>query len=531
MAYLRLYFSEPYPLKTWVNYSEFDLKDTDVNHVVNGVTVKHLKYIKSNSFAAKKGQNINFKLVYNEVVNNFKVLTRTKEENDFLDRNNYEVKTSDNKTFTINTLWDNCEHGSTLIDVIIDVNGGSGEEEQITITKNFTNVTSDNTPNNIIKNSEFSFNLVADNGYILDNLTANIGEFERLDNSNAIFKGVATEDIVITATAIKVNTPILYINCKLINCSCNFKNGDVINYTDNIIITANNGYSFESVFTYQEEINGVKYEIEKTETGELIISGYRSTNIYLNEDIIAVEKLNRISNFVNIYKVNDDILNKLSKIRFINNLELSKLVDYGEFITKLYALPFKLDNKFLSSESNIILGNYDSGISALRVNQEIIMIDMGNINIDNCYQDNTKINLHGPLFDVINLPLELCNNSTINIKYVLNVYQGECNLNVYSKLTGGIIESKQIKIGLDIPFIQKQNNTIVNKIDNVVFNSLTYCYVEKITENFTKLDLIKDYTGFKQFNKIQLNSSATIKEKDEILNILNEGIYINDNNS
>lgn len=111
-------------------------------------------------------------------------------------------------------------------------------------------------------------------------------------------------------------------------------------------------------------------------------------------------------------------------------------------------------------------------------------------------------------------------------------------MNVTSDFTGSIIYSSTQNIVTQIPFVQKQNNSIVNQLSNV-YKYLTATPVIEVVRNIPYDDATSEFgkgsvwsgtlgeiDGYCEVNKIQLNTSATNEEKDNIINLLKEGVFI-----
>lgn len=324
------------------------------------------------------------------------------------------------------------------------------------------------------------------------------------------------------------------------NCTCNYSNGDILTSDKPITITANNGYEFTSSYTYKNDDTKITSSMQNNGT---TLTCNSNANIILNKEYIAVKKVEKIGNFVNLYYTNENELTELSKVRFVS--DSSTTVDYGSFITSLYKLPFPIDRGILDEvKSNIILGNYDSNVKSTRLMTYKTEIDGGTIIVPEKYKNvydylNTECILHLPHFNKMYINSEYVIGQTLTIKYIVDLYTGNVTSNVYSSFINDIIETQTQQIAENIPFIQKQNNSIVGTVSNINKNVITTAFIEIVrnipydNENIFGKKTI-DYcvigtkTGYIKVSNVVLNCTATVEEKEEIEQLLKEGVFINE---
>lgn len=419
-----------------------------------------------------------------------------------------------------------------------------------TITNNNTNcVCNSEIKSEYEKNEHISLEFTANEGYIFksDNIRLTTGA---LNNANAIYSDdnktiTLTGDIVGNLT-INVTANIVYtvsITGTLKNCTCNYSDGEVItNDKPEIILTANNGYEFSGVYTFLRDVNTYSFSVsdDKKTLTESISDGY---NYELNDEYKATKSVEKIGNFANLYYTNENELTELSKVRFANSSSTN--VDYGNFITALYKLPFPIDSGILAEEkSTIILGNYDSKVASTRLMTYKTEIDGGIISVPEKYKNvydylNTECILHLPHFNKMYINTEYVIGQTLTIKYIIDLYTGNVTANVYSSFIDDIIETQTQQIAENIPFIQKQNNSIIGTVSNINKNTITTAFIEIVrnipyyNENIFGKETI-DYcvigtkTGYIKVSDVVLNCTATVEEKEEIEQLLKEGVFINE---
>ena len=127
--------------------------------------------------------------------------------------------------------------------------------------------------------------------------------------------------------------------------------------------------------------------------------------------------------------------------------------------------------------------------------------------------------------------------NTLTIKYIIDLYTGNVTTNVYSSFVNDIIETQTQQIAENIPFIQKQNNSVVGTISNINKNVIETAYIEIVrnipydSENVFGREtidygVIGTYTGYIRVSDAVLQTTATINEKEEITQLLKEGVFL-----
>lgn len=410
------------------------------------------------------------------------------------------------------------------------------------VTDNITNVSADsNNPVRVEENTNFTLIYHANNGFTIDTITCNIGSVVISDNKlTATITGIATENIKVTATGKLIHY--VYITGTFNNCTCNYTNGEKVDTTKPVVISANSGYDFKGVNTYKK--GTTTHEFTKNEDNtQLYIETTSFTDnydYYINDNYSATKTSELVSGFVNLYNVTNTELKALSKARFVNNEGTT--VDYGEFITQLYVLPFEIDSGLIGEKDNIILGNYDSNVKSTLIRDSKLYIDGGIITVPNKYNNvydylNTTCTLRLPYFNPIIIDVDNVIDKTLTIQFIVDLYSGNCTATITSSFTDEIIHSETRNIVTQIPFIQKQNNSIVNQLSNVNENLIDTPFIEIVrnipyyaNDIFGKativFDTIGSVTGYCEVSDIQLITTATNEEKEEIESILKDGIFI-----
>lgn len=412
------------------------------------------------------------------------------------------------------------------------------------VETNLTNVSADeNNPVKVEENTDFTLIYHANNGYKINTITCNIGTVVISDDKlTATITGVATENISVVATGKKIHY--VYITGELNNCTCNYKNGEEITDDKIVTITANTGYTFKGVYTYKNLDTLFINQFAKNEEQTILTIDYVETwnsyDIDLNSYYGATKESELVNTFVNLYRVTNSEMKQLAVARFVDSEGTT--VDYGEFITQLYVLPFEISRDIIGERDNIILGNYDSKVESTMLIDSKLYINGGLITVPNKYNNvydylNTTCTLRLPFFNPIILDVDNVIDKTISIQYIVDLYSGNCTVNISSSFTGEIIHSETTNIVTQIPFIQKQNNSMVNQLSNANKNLIDNAFIEIVrnipyyaNDIFGKATIVFDtvgsVTGYCEISDIQLITTATNEEKEEIETLLKNGVFI-----
>ena len=404
-------------------------------------------------------------------------------------------------------------------------------------------------PETITEGSSYTFRFTSESGWLISRCTSNYGTAniaEDRKSATVVYNNVSST-LRIVLTSIEEIIPKVVITGTFVNATCNYTNGEVINKEKNIIITATSGYEFKNTYHYED--NGYSYDLVKNlEKTTLTIDTTQITglsDITLNDNYVATLPVETIGGFCNLYKVTEKELSQLSKVRFQKDTTSNTVVDYGSSITQLYILPLNLPAEIIGDKSNIILGSFDSQVESTLLNNYTVDYDMGAITVPAKYNNaydfiNTTCTLRVPFFNAVALDPENVVGHTINIKFTLDLYSGNVTMNVVSDFTGGIIYSATANIVTQIPFIQKQNNSVVNQLSNVFKYVIATPVIEVVrnipyqadnstfgreTVQVAKLNTVH---GYCEVDNVNLVTLATNDEKDSIISLLKEGVFINE---
>lgn len=418
-------------------------------------------------------------------------------------------------------------------------------ETTFTVTQTLENCTSNNIDEYVAGN-EVKIDLKCNINYIFDNIPVLTMGSETLnfivsdDKTTATITFTINDNATIVASATKPQHELV---TDLQNCTCNY-NGTIPHGEVNIIIKANDGYKLNGVVNVE---NVISHSYNNFTDGDTICNIPFDVRfdgaIYIQAQ--AIKKTEQISTFANLYRVTNDTLSELAKVRFRDFGSDGQIVDYGTFINNLIKIPFALPDDMIADIGDIQLGNYDSNVKADVLQTYIYSVNIGKITIPEKYGNiydykETNCILHLPCSENMVIPTEYVINHTLTLEYKLDLYSGNCTVNIISDFTNEIVDSKTFNIGVQIPFMQEQNNSVVSTLKNIIDNGVKTAFVEvvrNIPYNVNSVfgnetidyGTLENYVGFIKVSDILLNITATNDEKNQIEMLLKNGVYINEN--
>lgn len=416
-----------------------------------------------------------------------------------------------------------------------------------TITEDLTNIESYGiNPKTIEYGTSFVLQYSSSGDYKIKTLTSTIGTVTiSSDEQYATIAGTATENIVVTGVAVAEYN--ITISGTIENATCNYTSGDVISADVPPIITANEGFEFTGVYTYVH--GNLTSQATKSDDNTILTFSNVDGNIDLNDSYVATQKIEKLSTFVNLYTVTNDELTALSKVRFLDD------TDYGQYILGLYILPFIDLDLVTYQKTPIILGTYDSGIEATQITSNTVSVSLPQIDIPEKYGNvydylNTECVLRTPFYEDIPLNPEYVIGHTIVPFYRIDLYTGACRLNVVSSATDNVIYTSSSSICLNIPFIQKSSGSVINSLSQSPYTQVLTPIVEvkrNIPYNadslqghkiayYTDESTIREFLTTQKANYFEIESCnlqdiPTIEELNELLNLLQTGVYYADPNT
>jgi len=274
------------------------------------------------------------------------------------------------------------------------------------------------------------------------------------------------------------------------------------------------------------------------------INANRAADIHLR-GFFAVEAdkpshIDVVNKFAGIYNIMPDELQQLSEERYREYNYFGELIDLGQYIANLYILPFSLSDITSDVKTPIKLGGYTVNTEARQINSSIINIRVAEIEVPAKYNNaydyiNTTCKLVLPFIPPVEIEPARVIGNVITVDYVIELYGGEVNVNVYSNDV--LITTIQRNIKQDIPFKQDVQEHFYNQLGSKLMNHVSVPYIEVSrnipynnvgdygysTVEYTELN---EVSGYVEVQKINLIGTATKREKQDIERLLASGVII-----
>lgn len=246
--------------------------------------------------------------------------------------------------------------------------------------------------------------------------------------------------------------------------------------------------------------------------------------------------------FSNIYNVDKSELLSLSDEIFAEISEGgSTRIRHEEFISSLYVLPFSVEDLREDEKATIRMGGYETSVEAYLLTNSILIVDIAEITVPAKYGSaydfiNTECYLHLPYLNRIELDVARVIDKTISVQYVVDLYTGSAHCNV--KSDGLLITTIEFEVGRTIPFYpQIERTSIVGKVGKLILNNIEVPYIEvvrripynevgELGNQISQVDMIGNFTGYIEVEKVHLETSASKREQELITSQLRNGVII-----
>lgn len=393
------------------------------------------------------------------------------------------------------------------------------------------------------------FDMINEDELILNSLSTwnevyNLYDYYKSRGSEPVYTSpfiasVKVEDIKRTITLSDLN----YIHSKnatiwVNNIEINEKY--IINNGDSITIKANSGWQFysESVYSFDAyggiwylTLNGKFNEANSTITSLNQLERKGQYLFYVD----TVQKLPDFGGTGRIYKLTTEQLKQVITDRFTYVTDDGKVIDYGQFFIGLLNLPFEID--VLPNTEKVILGNYKTNIDANVISYPLLTVDMGIIDLSSLNNLDIEIsdfNLYLPYYGIYKINETIKLDDNLSIKYLINLYNskgkiiinnGDMNLSIIN-----------VDFNFNIPYSnlnQTPNNNSFNNYEIGGFNDINNVYLEvkrydlQLNAMITKSGILSN-ENYIELDRIKLPNIKYIDDYENIINILQKGVYINE---
>lgn len=419
-----------------------------------------------------------------------------------------------------------------------------------------------------------------DNVLITDNATIT-GTLKFVANSNTVINSAKIRDgdgfdnnftitsdkkiaTYTTASGTEYEVPIVetsftapvdpYLNAVKQSDINNYTAKNVVLYVNDVIATdgtklngvlkfvANSGYLIENAVI--RDLEGFSNNFVLTGDSKTATFNTVTGTQYSVPNVETIIETKEVKGLNAVYELTPDLLRTFTAKRFVG-FDGQNATDYGRYILGLIELPFKVPSQYVKGKQKIQLGGYDTGVTADLLSIDKITLDLGKINIPLKFNNSLDFqNVTGVLYLPYSPPITIepkyFVGETLRIEYIINMYNGECIINIYSTKTDGLIITQNIDLNIAIPFAQVETNPTINSPLNIKiggFNGLKQPYIEILrsdvilSNGFFTIPVLDEKpltgeTGFIQVNEVNLQVNATDSERENIVSLLNKGVII-----
>lgn len=242
---------------------------------------------------------------------------------------------------------------------------------------------------------------------------------------------------------------------------------------------------------------------------------------------------------INVYSVNDSILNQFSKARFQSStgeVSLAYDTDLGDYVNKLHKVFCDVGEV---TETTIKCGNYDTLIKAESINSPVVTIDFGNVNLpvinDDSSDFNATVKVFVPFKGFVAVDSDFI-GKTLNLKYDVDLVTGD---GCYKISVGDIIISQDVvKVSSDVIYKTSKNMNL-STIGSSGFNTdylkglkpfVVMKYYDPLQDRYNNDNSVKvlsDVIGFAKFKDITLPTIDCLNsEYNEIVSLLSKGVIL-----
>lgn len=277
-------------------------------------------------------------------------------------------------------------------------------------------------------------------------------------------------------------------------------------------------------------------------TATLIVTSQTGGTIVADSIVVTPE----VSGSNSVYVIDGDKLKEINNNRYITHISNeteSSVFDFGQYILSVLEVPVDIDPVLIEGSETVKLLNHDTGVSAEKLSTDLIRIDLGSISVPMpdslAGLSNTLCLLHLPRISPFSIELEYVIGETLSIEYLVDLYTGIATVNITSTKIDSVIESKQVDLGVNIPYAP---NRVDANISNATIevggeNGVVTPFIEllnstdSIATNFFNAvipdsGLLVNETGFITVDNVELEVDALSVEKEMINNKLSSGVII-----
>lgn len=307
-------------------------------------------------------------------------------------------------------------------------------------------------------------------------------------------------------------------------------------YTDDLVLSAPwNPYPAISATTVIGDPlpNGARGMYLSDERLSNVSNSPTFTLLYIGE-VVTVTPFNRL------HLMDDAALEDFANVRLIEtDTEGNEVFNYSVYIVNLLNIGFELPESAIAGNSNIQLGDLNTGINTPLFATDTVTVDLGGIEVP---ASSSSLDFLSNTFELflpfvespIDISPTLCIGKTIHVEYVIDLYTGDMTINLYNGEETPFSSTKTT-IGRNIPtkLVGETNYSITGT--NGVTNNVLTAYIrhtkpELVEGQFynlvSKAGTIGAYKGYLEVDSMELQGKVLADEKQQIISILRNGVIV-----
>lgn len=418
---------------------------------------------------------------------------------------------------------------------------------------------------------DYSFDPVANPTYFtVNNTVFTIPLSEKWDKTKAI------NLLANTSQVIPPRDPMTYMD-KLTHVTSNLTNNVKYDPSTTVVLTAEEGHSFQTeitvvnlrrshptkrrtfyptdpldakyfnddktVFTHRLDDIFIPNPNDPMDYWDVLNATYTATakEIFTGQDDDVIDGMT--TPFANVYQASDSVLSAIVNDRWL--VTGTEFIDMGEYIYKVYKYPFALDPILVSQDTiKIKLGRHETKTLSKYFLRTRVKFDLGKITVDEEYKNvydyrDVTCLLHVPYSDPIPIDSTYVIGQEVQLYYMLDLYTGTTTLEVYStKIANELVMRQDIQVAYDIPFMMARYNDVKGRTGKYLSNRVKTAYIEVVRpvpydtmseqgKEGKEVKMLSDFKGYVEIRDVHLNSNASDVEQARIIQLLNNGVYIN----
>lgn len=346
----------------------------------------------------------------------------------------------------------------------------------------------------------------------------------------------------------------------LIGCECNIPTGYHKAGTVELVISCDKSFEFDELPTLVEPgtINDTVYDfIQDTATRWTLTHALRAGVTYSVHG--AAKKKTPIGDkygFIQAYRLTRDEVMTVSNRRWVE-IDYSaekfqgvtvlwvpneEYIDTAKYVVRFFKLYSPIETV---AKQRLMFGPYDMGLDCDLIENEIITLDCGKVQLVGKYQnnmdyENTTIDAYLPFVGFVSLsPAEFMDRE-ISLTYQVNTLNGEALAILAAD--GEVMQTHTCSIALDVPFklgADKEINTALASNNNYLLDTPPFLQVKaqkavdvgpaapyRDTKYYACLGTLTGYTEATEIDFVVVHDQITKTEIDEILSLIQSGIFL-----